>query len=267
MPPSIPTSFFRRTRQVSVFSHENAARLPYYDSDWNVVQLVWEQLKHSLAIFASDGDWAGFWPTDRPILGSALTVLVGLGLVWFMLSWRHVPRFTIALWFWVGFAGMVATVETPNLQRMATAIPTLPLLAAGVLDANGGPGERLDAPRGSRVGGARPGSGALAVFVALGLTVQQARFYFGTYADMDRWPQSTIQGKAVAEEGRRGARRDDRGASHIRSTPAGARLLAHGVHRASIPSPGTHAAAPLPSTPRRRLRPLPAPTGIRPFPA
>ena len=133
-----PEEVFRRSRQVSVFSEENAARLRYYDPDWNVVQLMWEQLKHSLAIFARDVDGAGFWPTDRPILGPALTVLVTLGLGWFMLSWRHVPRFTIALWFWVGFAGMVATVETPNLQRMATAIPALPLLAAGVLDATAG---------------------------------------------------------------------------------------------------------------------------------
>ena len=242
-----PDEFLRRTRQVSVFSHENAARLPYYDSDWNVVQLVWEQLKHSLAIFASDGDWAGFWPTDRPILGPALTVLVGLGLVWFMLSWRHVPRFTIALWFWVGFAGMVATVETPNLQRMATAIPTLPLLAAGVLDATAG---RVNAwtrrvvpeweARGLVVG-------ALAVFVALGLTVQQARFYFGTYADMDRWPQSTIQGKAVAEEGRRALVATIARESH-QVNSGWVRLLAHGVHRASIPSPGTMLPLPLPST-------------------
>ena len=63
------------------------------------MRLVWEQLRHSLAIFASTGDKAGFWPTDRSILGPLLTVLVVLGLGWFTLSWRNIPRFTVALWF------------------------------------------------------------------------------------------------------------------------------------------------------------------------
>ena len=51
-----PDEVFRRAGQVSVFSEENAARLPYYDPGWSTVQLVWEQLRHSLAIFASTGD-------------------------------------------------------------------------------------------------------------------------------------------------------------------------------------------------------------------
>ena len=233
-----PDEVFRRTRQVSVFSEENAARLRYYDPDWNVVQLMWEQLKHSFAIFARDPDGAGFWPTDRPILGSALTVLVALGLGWFMLSWRHVPRFTIALWFWVGFAGMVATVETPNLQRMATAIPALPLLAAGVLDATAG---RLRVWTRRTVPEWDAGGlvvGAVVLFVALGLTAQQARFYFGTYADMDRWPQPTIQGQAVAEQGRDALVATIARESH-QIDSGWVRLLAYGVPRLRIPSPGS----------------------------
>lgn len=241
-----PDEVFRRAGQVSVFSEENAARLPYYDPEWNVVQLVWEQLKHSLAIFARDADWAGFWPTDRPILGPTLTVLVALGVGWFTLSWRHVPRFTIALWFWVGFAGMVATVETPNLQRMATAVPALPLLAAGVLDATAGRVRvwtRRVVPEWDAGGLV---VGAVAVSVALGLTVQQARFYFGTYADMDRWPQPTIQGQAVADQ--RGALVATIAGQSHQINAGWVRLLAYGVRRTSIPSPGSTLPLPTPAT-------------------
>ena len=60
--------------QVSVFSGHNAARLPYYDPDWTLVQLLWEQLKHSVADLREyAATVAAFWPTNRPILGPALT--------------------------------------------------------------------------------------------------------------------------------------------------------------------------------------------------
>jgi hypothetical protein len=259
-----PDEALRRADQVSVFSEDNAARLPYYDPAWSVVQLVWEQLRHSLAIFASTGDAAGFWPTDRPILGPLLTVLVALGLGWFTLSWRHVPRFTIALWFWVGFAGMVATVETPNLQRMATAVPVLPLLAAGVLDATAG---RLRAwtrrvvpewdAGGLVVGGA-------ALLLALGLAGQQARFYFGTYADMDRWPNPTLQGRAVAEQ-HPGALAMTVGRASHQINSGWIRLLAPEVERAGVPSPGSVLPLALPPTHRLAFVLYPGQSAYLPF--
>ena len=109
-----------------------------------------------------------------------LTLLVAVGLGWFTLSWRHVPRFTIALWFWIGFAGMVVTVETPNLQRMATAVPVLPLLAAGVLDASAARirgWTRRVVPEWDAGGLVVTG---MVVIVAGALAVQQGRFYFVT---------------------------------------------------------------------------------------
>lgn len=233
-----PGEFTLRARQVSVFSEDNASRLHYYDPDWNVVELLWAQIKHSFAIFASAGDGGGFWPTDRPILGPVLTVLVAVGLGWFTLSWRNVPRFILALWFWGGFVGMVVTVETPNLQRLATAVPVLPLLAAGVLDATAVRLRRWT----HRVvpdwdAGGIVVAGAV-VLLAVGIALQQAHFYFRTYAKVDRWEMPTLQGRAVADTGRDtlamslGRHSNDINAGWIR-------LLAPEVQRGSIGSPAS----------------------------
>ena len=63
-----------------------------------------------------------------------LAVLTLLGLGWCCLRWRD-PRFVLlALWFWVGFAGVIVTVETPNVQRMGAAVPVVALFPALVLD-------------------------------------------------------------------------------------------------------------------------------------
>jgi hypothetical protein len=244
-----PGEFALRARQVSIFSDDNASRLSYYQPDWNTVQLVWAQLKHSFGIFASAGDAGGFWPTDRPILGPALTLLVAVGLGWFTLSWRHVPRFTIALWFWLGFAGTVVTVETPNLQRMATAVPVLPLLAAGVLDASAARVRgwtRRVVPEWDAGGLVISG---FVVIVAGALAVQQAHFYFVTYADMERWPEPTIQGRAVADQ--RGALVMTLGRQTDRINSGWVRLLAPHTDRATIPSPGSQ--LPLAISPTRDL--------------
>ena len=47
-PPSTPTRFSLRARQVSVFSEENAAAPALLRPRLELVQLVWEQLEHSL---------------------------------------------------------------------------------------------------------------------------------------------------------------------------------------------------------------------------
>src|SRR5262249_30979850 len=133
----------------------------------------------------------------------ALTVLVAIGVCWCSLSWRHPPRFMLALWFWVGIAGMVVTVETPNLHRMALAVPVLPLLAALVLDTSATRlwrWARTVAPEWDAalvIGGA-------ALLIAIGIAVQQGRYYFQTYANMFLWPGPTVEANAFAAEGRRG---------------------------------------------------------------
>ena len=75
----------------------------------------------SVGVFNQFHDDGGFWPTDRPIMSGLLAVLTLLGLGWVCPRWRD-PRYVLlAIWFWVGFSGVIVTVETPNVQRMATA--------------------------------------------------------------------------------------------------------------------------------------------------
>lgn len=234
-----PDLFFLRARQTSVFSDENPTRLAYYDPSWNDAELLWAQLKHALAIFGVRGDATEFWPTDRPVLGTTLTVLTLLGLGWFSLSWRNVPRFTLALWFWTGFAGVVVTVDTPDLERMATAVPVIPLLAAGVLDELA---ERLSALAiYLRPGGRRAiavAAAGCAFLVATALAVQQGHFYFVTYGSTERWPQPTIQGQAVADQGP-DALVMTLGHDYNQINSGWVRLLAPSVERGGMKSPGS----------------------------
>jgi hypothetical protein len=234
-----PNLFFLRARQTSIFSDGNPARLGYYDPHWSTARLLWEQLRHSLAIFGSTADATGFWPSGRPILGTGLTVLVLLGLGWFSLSWRSVPRFTLALWFWLGFVGVVVTVDTPDLERMAAAVPVIPLLAAGVLDelAERVTGVVRDLAPGARrlVGPVVTGG---AVVVAVVLAAQQGHFYFVTYGATDRWPQPTVQGRAVADQGS-DALVMTVGHDYNQINSGWVRLLAPNADRGGVESPGS----------------------------
>jgi hypothetical protein len=234
-----PNLFLLRARQTSIFSGDNPTRLSYYDPSWNKVQLLWAQLEHSLAIFGSTPGATDFWPSGRPILGTALTVLTLLGLGWFSLSWRSVPRFTLAVWFWVGFVGMVVTVDTPDLERMAGAVPVIPLLAAGVLDELVHRLTRAAAylrPQVRRVLG--PAAFGCAVLVAGVLAIQQGHFYFVTYGATDRWPQPTVQGRAVADQGP-GALVMTLGKDYNQINSGWVRLLAPKADRGGVESPGS----------------------------
>jgi hypothetical protein len=245
---AFPEQLYLRANETSVFSDDNATRLWYYNPGWNRAELLWAQVQHSLGIFANVGDGGGFWPTGKPILGTALTVLVFVGLGWFTLSWRHTPRFTLALWFWIGIAGMVVTVETPNLQRMATAVPVLPLLAASVIDATAVRLIRWSRVAGASVARAAPiVVGTAAVGFAAALAAQQAHFYFVTYAHMYRWPQPTMQGQAVADQGR-DALVMSFGRQSMQINSGWVRMLAPHVDRGSVLSPGTLLPLPVPAT-------------------
>ncbi len=129
-----PDVLFRRAAETTVLDRTNAARLGYYDPSWSMPRLVGEQVVRSLGILDRVGDQGGFWPTDRSILTPVLAVLTLLGLGWSCLRWRDPRAVLLGLWFAVGLAGVVFTVETPSLQRMAVAIPVLTLFAALVLD-------------------------------------------------------------------------------------------------------------------------------------
>jgi hypothetical protein len=243
-----PGELTLRVRQTSVFSMQNAERLGYYDPDWNMLELLWAQLRHAFSVFADAPDGSDFWPSGTPVLGAALTVLTMLGVGWFTVSWRDIRRITLALWFWVGFVGVVVTVETPNVQRLATAVPVIPLLAAGVLDELADRVDRLVRSLHVRFDAAAAATAA-AVIVALALATSQANGYFGRYADVDGWPGPTVQGRAAAAQGDALVMSLSRNFHQVNA--GWVRLLAPQVNRAGVPSPGS--TLPLSAPPSRDL--------------
>lgn len=195
-----PGVFEQRAKETTIFSKENPYRLSYYRPEWNIVQLLMVQTERSVGLFNQERDGGGFWPTDRPLMSGLLSVLTLLGIGWACVRWRD-PRFVLlALWFWVGISGVIVTVETPNVQRLATAIPALALFPALVLDSLAKRVGMTFSGSWRRVLAATWATAAAAVVVGY-LMWTQGNFYFVDYAGMDRWPRSTIEGQAVANQG------------------------------------------------------------------
>ncbi len=127
-------TFTIRARETSVFVSGNRDRLGYWRKEWSLPRLLVAQLDQSFAIFDRLPDNNYFWPSGRPILPGGLSVLTLLGLGAVALKVRDPRMALLTAWFGVGFVGMVVTVETPALQRMAGAVPVLALFPALVLD-------------------------------------------------------------------------------------------------------------------------------------
>jgi hypothetical protein len=230
-------SFTTRARMTSIFVKENPLRLQYYNKEWSTPRLLQAQLEHSLGIFNRYPDMNAFWPTHRPLFPAALALLTLVGLGWVCLRPRDPRLVLIAIWFWVGIAGMVVTVETPNLQRMAAAVPALALLPALVLD---NLVQRLEhlAPAGARARRllSQCGGGAAALAVVL-LMVHEWRFYFFTYGPMDEWSGPTLMGNTVHTQGSDTLVMSLGRQSHI-VNQGWVRLLAPETPRAGLPFPG-----------------------------
>ena len=192
-----PDWFVVRARETSIFVSSNLSRLPYVHRDWSTPRLLVAQLERALGIFNRFPDGNYFWPTEKPILPPVLSALTMTGL--FASLWRvRDPRLALlAAWFWAGFVGVVVTVETPNLHRMATAVPVLAIFAALVLDEGA---RRFSAASTGRAG--RVAVAGLVAAVSLALAARELVFYFGEYAKLDAWPYPRIEGGTVAREGR-----------------------------------------------------------------
>lgn len=193
---AFPHEFALRFAETSVLRPENAQRLAYADPTWSTARLLAEQVARSLGSFGRYGDGAGFWPTDHPLVGPTLALLLLLGLGYAMLRVRDPRAVAVAFWTLVGMAGMVLTVETPNLQRMATALPALFLGAAILLD---DVLQRLidlaRAPDRRRM--VQWLGVPAAALVLLFVLVADARFYFNDYAQMNRWEGWNQEGYAL----------------------------------------------------------------------
>ena len=204
-----PETFTLRANDTSIFTQNNATRLDYYKPEWSTPKLLVEQTIRSVGAFNQVEDEGGFWPTNTPIMNGLLAVLTLLGLGWVCLRVRD-PRFAaLAAWFWFGLVGVIVTVETPNYQRLAVAVPAMAFFPALVLDNLARRAELSFASIAraktswaiSARAGARTGATALAAAVILWVCVDQGRYYFVDYAKVDRWPQPTIQGTSVRDQG------------------------------------------------------------------
>ncbi len=229
-----PDWFVVRARETSIFVSSNLTRLAYVHRDWSTPRLLLAQLERSIGIFNRFPDGNYFWPTGKPILPPALAALTITGL--FASLWRvRDPRHALlSAWFWAGFVGVIVTVETPNLQRMATAVPVLAIFAALVLDEVV---RRFAAPLQDRRG--RAAVIALVSAAALALAARELVFYFGDYAKRDAWPYPRIEGGTVAQEGR-DAWVVSLGNQFHMVNSGWVYHLAPDSHRAGILSPGFH---------------------------
>ena len=234
-----PDQLSQRAQQTSIFTGKNPIRLAYYDPHWGMARLVWAQIQQSLGIFSKTADGGGFWPTDRPIMWGLLSIVTYIGIGWASLNWRDPRKLILAIWFWVGFVGVIVTVETPNVQRMATAVPALPLLCALVLDECAGRLEVLAVTAVRALSKAfLPSVTALTVLIAGLLAWQQWNFYFVDYAASDRWPQPTVQGRAVADQGPNALVISLGRESHMVNS-GWVRLMAPNADRGGLRSPGS----------------------------
>lgn len=191
-----PGEFTVRAKETTVFLPRNAARLDYVRPEWGTARLVAAQVEHAVGFLNRYVDHNILWPTDRPLFGPVLAALTLLGVLAATVRGRDARLLYVSLWFWIGILGVIVTVETPNMHRWATAIPAVPIFAALVLDE----AARRFGPRGK----GRAVATTAAALVAVLSAAAELVYYFGTYATVDRWPFTRVEGAEAAEAGRHG---------------------------------------------------------------
>jgi len=240
----IPNELTVRAHETSIFIKENPLRLIYYQPTWTLSQLLMAQIDHAMGIFNKYLDGNFFWPTNKPILPPALAALTLLGLGAVTLRVKDPRLFLLSIWFWTGFVGVIVTVETPNLQRMATAVPLLGLFPALVLDDLARRAESI--PKVSQRLGlvTRRAATAGVALLACVLAWREWRFYFGEYAAMDMWPYTRVEGATVAQQGK-DAWVISLGDQFHMVNSGWVRLLAPFASRAGVLSPGSQLPLPI----------------------
>jgi Dolichyl-phosphate-mannose-protein mannosyltransferase/PA14 domain len=242
----VPNELTVRAHETSIFVKENPLRLPYYQPTWTLRELLMAQIDHAMGIFNKYLDGNFFWPTGRPVLPPALAVLTLLGLGSATLRVKDPRLFLLSIWFWTGFVGVIVTVETPNLQRMATAVPLLGLFPALVLDDLARRAGSIPKASESLRRAVRRGATAAVALAACVLAWREGRFYFGEYAAMDAWPYPRVEGQTVAEQGK-DAWVISLGNQFHMVNSGWVRLLAPFANRAGVLSPGSHLPLPIPA--------------------
>lgn len=232
-----PQILFGRADEVSIFTRDNVQRLAYYDPHWTRFHLVLVQIARAMGLFSNIPS-IDIWPTGKPLMTGLLAVLTMLGLGWSSVKWRDPRHVLLALWFWLGFVGVIVTVETPDVLRMGAAVPVLALFPALVLDSLA---RRfvalasLDWPDWRRR--LRWGATAAAALVIGAFMLNQGKFYFVDYAKTEHWLYTTTEGTAVRDAGPR-TLVATLGQSAFMVNSGWIRLLAPRTPRGGVDAPG-----------------------------
>jgi hypothetical protein len=237
-----PNEFALRAQETSVLIGENAQRLSYFDPTWSVQRLLFEQMARSIGVLNYFADGGGFWPIRQPLLGPLLAILALLGVGISTLRWRDPRSVALSIWFWVGILGMIVTVETPNVQRMATAVPALALLIGLAFDDLTGRLTRIVAPSSEQSAAQRDFalwlSNGVAVLLLAGALVAEVRYYFRDYAAMNLWIGWNQEGRVAHDLGSNTLVMSMGQAFHMINS-GWVRLLAPTTARGGIQSPGS----------------------------
>ncbi|MGI8589270.1 MAG: glycosyltransferase family 39 protein [Chloroflexia bacterium] len=148
--------FFGRAQETSIFSAQNQALtfnrlgVPYDASwagqtlqqsllshPWQWALLIFQQARIASEVLYRIGDSAFFYTIQLhhgTLLSPVLAFLTVLGLAY--ATWKLWDgRFGLLLiWFWGGMAGIVMTIDAPNVQRLVGAWPVVFLFPAVLID-------------------------------------------------------------------------------------------------------------------------------------
>lgn len=242
-----------RYDETSALLPKNQVRLSYLRPGMPTSEVLILQFERSLGMFDRYPDGGGFLPMGRPVYPQPLGGLAILAIFYVLArAWRDPRHAVLCIWFWIGFSGVILTVETPNYIRATGALPALPLILALLvtdlaaylpgsiprlisaleLSHPTGPGLALDERRIRYLTGA-----GLAVF-AVAVMTTDTYYYFARYGTMAKpWAPITGEGMQVAELGKVGPVYSMESSEHMVNS-GWVRFLAQQAERGRLANPG-----------------------------
>jgi 4-amino-4-deoxy-L-arabinose transferase-like glycosyltransferase len=186
-----------------IWYHHADLAAKYGSSAWRTI--VWDQLQATLSIITQSMDVSALNALSFPITRPIEAPLIILGLAW--AAWRFFDTrfFALSLWFWASiFVAGAITIDAPNLPRILTMLPVLPLVIAAVLDHLVVLLSRVTSTLG-RSQARRwvhwaPGAVVLSAFIAIG-AVENWQIYIVAYLNAPHYIVPTAQAAYVQKQG------------------------------------------------------------------
>jgi hypothetical protein len=238
-----PGEFSVRAYETTIFRRSNLARLNYLAPEWSTPRVIAAQMERSFGVFNRFPDANFFWPVDRPAATAALSAAFFMGLVAAIWNLRDLRLFIVLSWFATGFAGIVFTVETPALQRLACSVSAVPLIAALAVD-------EIRRRFASAGGARRTAVAVIAAAAVAAIAAREGQLFFIREGGRNLWPHPNMEGRAIAAQGRDVWAFSVGDMFHM-VLSGWVELLAHETPRRGIRSPGSY--LPLPLEPDRDL--------------